>query len=104
MSELNFLPQEKSVQKLLDACVGVLDMVPNYKRQELVSALQPFQSVSAVATWPADAIDPEKEFGLTQDQKREVMSEYIRTGSPTDQEIAAMRFLARDVAHRDIPY
>lgn len=80
----DFLPQASSISSLLDACIKVLPSVPEQDKALLVAAMREFEECGTSILWSPMDIDQDEEFGLTDAEKREAISRFIRKQGCSD--------------------
>jgi len=71
----NFLPQCYVVERLLNACVAAIPNLPPRAKNELSQTLREFENFASPTLWgPADV---DQEYGLTDEEKREVIARFV---------------------------
>lgn len=77
MDQFNFIAQHPRVEELLQLCEMVLKYVPESEKGPLISAMREFENFGVPTLWSAADVDKGNEFGLTEDEKREVICRFI---------------------------
>lgn len=101
--DFNFLPQSASINTLLNACVAALPSLPEQLQNHLVTAMREFEDCGTSVLWSPSDVDTEVAYGLTEAEKREAVSRFIRGQECTDEDWAAIDSHARDVVSERSP-
>lgn len=95
--EFNFLPQAASIKALLKASIAALPHLPAREKRCLVAAMREFEGCGTSVLWSPSDVDTEDAYGLTEAEKREAISRFIRGQECTDEDWAAIDSHACDV-------
>lgn len=101
--DFNFLPQSASINTLLNACVAALPSLPEQLQNNLEAAMREFEGCGTSVLWSPSDVDTEDAYGLSEAEKREAISRFIRGQECTDEDWAAIDSHARDVVSDRIP-
>ena len=75
----DFMAQNQIVENLLNACVAALAHLPEPEKFTMVEALKDFETFGAPVMWSHYDLDPGDELELSQDEKRQVIEEFIES-------------------------
>ena len=95
--DFDFLPQSASINTLLNACIAVLPSLSEQEQNHLVAAMREFEGCGTSVLWSPSDVDTEDAYGLSEAEKREAISRFIRGQECTDEDWAAIDSHARDV-------
>lgn len=95
--DFDFLPQSASINTLLSACIAALPSLPEQVQNNLEVAMREFEGCGTSVLWSPSDVDTEDAYGLSDAEKREVISRYIRGQECTEEDWAVIDSHARDV-------
>jgi hypothetical protein len=101
--DFDFLPQSASINALLNACIAALPSLPEQEQNHLVAAMREFECCGSSVIWSSCDVDSDDAYGLTEVEKREAISRFIRGQECTDEDWAAIDSHARDVVSERSP-
>ena len=73
----DFMEQTSVVSNLLNACLAALPYIPEPEKAVMIEALENFETFGVPIAWSEIDVDPEDTLGLSQDEKRHVIAEFI---------------------------
>jgi len=73
----NFMVQSDEVEKLLLQAQALVERLPAEETENLVTAMRVFEKYGVPTLWSPDDADPDGSLGLTEDEKRSVICNFI---------------------------
>lgn len=99
----DFLPQASSIRTLLDACIKVLPSVPEQDKALLVAAMREFEECGTTILWSIMDVDEKDDHGLTDEEKRETITRFIKGQECSDFDWTDIDMYAREVVDERNP-
>ncbi len=99
----DFLPQASSIRTLLDACIKVLPSVPEQDKALLVAAMRQFEECGTSILWSIMDVDEKDDHGLTDEEKRETITRFIKGQECSDFDWTDIDMYAREVVAERSP-